>query len=220
MPSDPIKHVVLLVLENRSFDQMLGSLKQLYPELDGVSKDNKNIDNDGAIYHQDETEERQMSLDPHHEIQWVSEQLANDNGGFVKNFSKMYPTSSNQDRQFVMSYYPVNFLPALHVLAQEFTVCDQWFSSLPGPTWPNRFMMLTGTSMGRVNMPDDGTHKKDLNGYFQQNQDTIFDRLTDKGIHWKSYFHDIPQSWALEHQRFPHNIARYFWHGSERPCFG
>jgi phospholipase C len=72
-------------------------------------------------------------------------------------------------------------------------------------------MMLTGTAMGRVNMPDDGTHKADLAGYFQQSQDTIFDRLTDEGIHWKCYFDDIPQSWTLDHQRLPHNAARYFY---------
>jgi phospholipase C len=110
-----------------------------------------------------------------------------------------------------MGYYPKDFLPALHALAQDFTICDHWFASLPGPTWPNRFFALTGTSMGRVNMPDDGTHKADLPGYFQQDQDTIFDRLTEKGIHWKVYFHDIPQSWVLAQQRKPHNAARYFY---------
>jgi phospholipase C len=213
MPTDPIKHVVLLALENHSFDQMLGALKQLYPELEGVTPaaPNKNVDSDGTVYLQAPTEERQMQYDPHHEVPWVAEQLGNSNGGFVRNFSKMYPQSRPEDRQYVMGYYPVGFLPGLHALAREFTVCDHWFSSLPGPTWPNRFMMLTGTAMGRVNMPDDGTHKADLAGYFQQTQDTIFDRMTDKGIHWKCYFHDIPQSWTLDHQRQPHNAARYFY---------
>jgi hypothetical protein len=110
-----------------------------------------------------------------------------------------------------MAYYPLDFLPALHRLGREFTICDHWFSSLPGPTWPNRFFALTGTSKGRVDMPDDGTHRADLLGYFQQDQDTIFDRLTEKGIHWKAYFHDVPQSWVLQHQRQPHNAARYFY---------
>jgi phospholipase C len=213
MPVDPIKHVVLLALENHSFDQMLGSLKQLFPELEGVSADarHQNVDSDGTIYFQTAAEERQMPLDPHHEVEWVAEQMQDANGGFVRNFSKMYPQSQRQDRQNVIGYYPAGFLPGLHSLAKEFTICDHWFSSLPGPTWPNRFMMLTGTAMGRVNMPDDGTHKTDLRGYFQQTQDTVFDRLTDKGIHWKSYFHDIPQSWVLDHQRLPQNAARYFY---------
>jgi phospholipase C len=213
MPNDPIKHVVLLALENHSFDQMLGSLKEIYPELDGVTPGapNQNVDRDGTVYFQKVTEERQMPFDPHHEVSWVAEQLEGGNGGFVKNFSKMYPESKPENRQFVMGYYPLDFLPGLHQLAQHFTICDHWFSSLPGPTWPNRFMALTGTAKGRVNMPDDGTNRSDLGGYFQQDQDTIFDRLTDKGIHWKSYFHDIPQSWVLRHQRLPHNVARYFY---------
>jgi Phosphoesterase family len=60
-------------------------------------------------------------------------------------------------------------------------------------------------------MPHDGTHDADLAGHFQQDQDTIFDRLNEKGIHWKVYFHDLPQSWVLRHQRLPENAARYFY---------
>jgi phospholipase C len=192
---------------------MLGGMKKLFPELEGISlgAPHQNVDSDGTVYFQEPTNERQMPLDPHHEVQWVAEQLQDRNGGFVRNFSKMYPQSRHEDRQLVMGYYPADFLPGLHSLAKVFTVCDHWFSSLPGPTWPNRFMALTGTAMGRVNMPDDGTHKADLRGYFQQSQDTIFDRLTDKGIHWKSYFHDIPQSFVLDHQRLAQNAARYFY---------
>ena len=44
-----------------------------------------------------------------------------------------------------------------------------------------------------------------LEGWFQQKQDTIFDRLSEKGISWKIYYHDIPQSICLEHQRRPEN---------------
>jgi phospholipase C len=210
---DPIKHVVLLALENHSFDQMLGGLKALYPELDGVAPDapHANNDADGSLYIQTPTKERQMPFDPPHDVQDVAEQLGSGNGGFVKSFSKTHPDSKPDDRQFIMGYYPPDFLPGLHQLARHFTICDRWFSSVPGPTWPNRFMALTGTAKGRVSMPDDGTKKADLAGYFQQDQDTIFDRLNEKSICWKSYFHDIPQSWVLSHQRLPHNVARYFY---------
>jgi phospholipase C len=211
--ADPIRHVVMLVLENHSFDQMLGCLTAVYPNLDGIDPANvrSNQDSQGVAFSQGHTTERQMLLDPHHEVSHVATQLQNNNQGFVLDFSTSYPDSNAEARGFIMGYYPLNFLPALHSLAQEFTVCNRWFSSLPGPTWPNRFFALTGTSKGRVAMPDDGTHKADLPGYFQQDQDTIFDRLTDKGIHWKAYFHDIPQSWVLAHQRMPHNAARYFY---------
>jgi len=210
---DPIRHVVVLTLENHSFDQMLGCLKGVYPTLDGIDPDNlhSNSDGKGNTYIQSPTTERQMMLDPHHEVGHVAIQLRDGNQGFVEDFVKSYPDAPSDIIQYIMGYYPLDFLPALHALGKEFTVCDHWFSSLPGPTWPNRFFALTGTSNGRVNMPDDGTHSADLPGYFQQDQDTIFDRLTEKGINWKVYFHDIPQSWVLKHQRMPHNVARYFY---------
>lgn len=152
-----------------------------------------------------------MQIDPRHEVEHVATQLAGGNAGFVMDFATSYPESTPEVREFIMGYYPRGFLPALHALAEEFTICDRWHASLPGPTWPNRFFALSGTSMGRVNMPDDGTHKADLPGYFQQTQDTIFDRLNDAGIHWKVYFHDIPQTTVFTNQRKPHNAARYFY---------
>jgi phospholipase C len=210
---DPIRHVVLLIVENHSFDQMLGCLTSVYPKLDGIdpAAPRENQDPQGEVYRQAETTMRMMFLDPHHEVEHVAVQLSDHNGGFVRDFTECYPQSTPEARQLIMSYYPLDFLPALHALARNFTICDRWFSSLPGPTWPNRFFALTGTSSGRVNMPDDGTHKADLAGYFQQNQDTIFDRLNDAGVHWKAYFHDIPQTTVLGHQREPHNSARYFY---------
>jgi phospholipase C len=211
--SDPIRHVVALALENHSFDQMLGCLKPIFPHLEGIDPNNLRMNPDpaGKEFAQAETTERQMLLDPHHEVGHVATQLANGNGGFVLDFAQAFPASNDQSRQFIMSYYPLDYLPALHSLAKDFTICDHWFSSLPGPTWPNRFFALTGTSNGHVNMPDDGTQKADVPGYFQQDQDTIFDRLTEKGVDWKCYFHDIPQSWVLKHRRMPHNAARYFY---------
>ena len=70
MPDDPIQHVVVLALENHSFDQMLGALKAEFPELEGVTPQspNENADRDGTVYHQVPTQERQMRFDPHHEV--------------------------------------------------------------------------------------------------------------------------------------------------------
>ncbi len=212
--SDPIRHVLLLMLENRSFDQMLGCFKAVYPDLVGVdpASPGQNADSDGRIYRQAPTALRQMlKWDPHHEVEHVADQLANGNAGFVRDFSAAYPDSTLAARQQIMSYYPLDFLPALHRLARGFTICDHWHASLPGPTWPNRFFALTGTTNGRVDMPGDGTHSADLPGYFEQTQDTIFDRLNERAIDWKVYFHDIPQTTVLTHQRQPHNVARYFY---------
>jgi phospholipase C len=102
-----------------------------------------------------------------------------------------------------MAYFPLHFLYALHALAAEFTICDRWFSSLPGPTWPNRYFALTGTSLGRVTMPS-GFFNPNLHCY---NQTTLFDRLNERQIPWKVYFHDTPQSLTLVHQ-WAH-VSRY-----------
>ena len=187
--------------------------KEVYADLEGIdpARPNRNTDDTGQVFQQKVTYERQVLLDPHHEVNHVAVQLADRNGGFVKDFAQSFPTSTPDDRQFIMGYYPLGFLPALHSLAREFTICDQWFSSLPGPTWPNRFMALSGTSMGRVNMPFDGEHQVDPAGWFEQTQPTVFDRLTDKGIHWKVYFHDIPQTAVFCRQRLPENAAHYYY---------
>src|SRR5690349_7952349 len=134
--ADPIKHVIVLMMENKSFDQMLGSLTQIKPEIEGIDENilRFNLDDKGNKIYQKITTEKQMSLDPLHEVPDVLKQIADNNSGFVQDFITNYPNSSFEDRQDVMGYYPFGFLPALHALGQEYTVCDYWFSSLPGPT--------------------------------------------------------------------------------------
>ncbi|HVC08655.1 MAG TPA: alkaline phosphatase family protein [Elusimicrobiota bacterium] len=207
---DPIKHVVFLMMENHSFDQMLGIMKTVYPELEGIdpkAPPRFNLDNAGAKYEQRPTTERQMMLDPHHEAEHVQIQLAGQNGGFVKDFSTFYPASTPQDRQCIMGYYPMDFLPALHALAKEFTICDHWHASLPGPTWPNRFFVLTGTTQS-VQMFE-SSQDPELKSWLQETQDTIFDRLDERKIPWKIYYHDIPCSLLLTHQHRIKNLMKY-----------
>jgi len=208
---DPIEHVVVLMQENHSFDQMLGALTAVYPGMTGIDPSNLrvNLDDKGRSFRQMATTERQMFVDPRHEVDHVHVQMDGGNAGFVRDFAQSYPNCTAEELQFVMGYYPLDFLPALHGLARDFLICDRWFSSVPGPTWPNRFFALTGTAIGRVNMPHDGKNQEDLGGYFQQNQVTLFDRLRERKIHWRVYFHDVPVSWVLEHQREPANSAHY-----------
>ena len=217
-PDDPVKHVVLLLFENHSFDQMLGCFKQVYHDLEGVDPGKPAVNRyQGAEFKQQSTTERQMVLDPRHEVNHVAIQMQDHNRGFVEDYVRANQcrwgvSKKELDEQchFLMGYYRLDFLPALHRLAHDFLICDHWFSSLPGPTWPNRFFALSGTSSGKVNMPEDGEHGADIAGWFQQNQPTIFDHLSEKEISWKIYFHDIPQSICLVNQRKPENVARYF----------
>jgi phospholipase C len=207
---DPIEHVVLLLMENHSFDQMLGCTQALYPQVDGVgpAPQRSNPDADGTPVPQLETRALQMPLDPKHEHADVMTQLAGGNQGFVRDFAQAHPQATPADKLALMGYYPLDFLPAMHALARDFTVCDQWFSSLPGPTWPNRFFALTGTCNGRTAMPA-GLNSLEPNWYMEQTQPTLFDRLNDAGKPWKIYYYDFPCSLLLVNQRKRENLARY-----------
>ena len=82
-----IEHVVVLMLENHSFDQMLGSLSAVYPDLDGVDptkpRSNPDYPDDKRMIYQSETKLTSISLDPAHEFVNVNHQLAN-GGAFTR----------------------------------------------------------------------------------------------------------------------------------------
>jgi phospholipase C len=209
---DPIKHVIVLMLENRSFDQMLGALQKVNLDLDGTETAGPpriNLDPNGERVAQMPRADRKMKGDPRHELPNALRQLAEEggtpNGGFVRDYADSYPSSDRHEWEQVMAYFPLDALPALHKLGREFRVCDRWFSSIPGATWPNRLFFHSGTSIGRAKMPqglfDLSRHRYD--------QDTIYDRLNTRGIPWKIYYGDFPQSMLLEHQWRPQNARRY-----------
>jgi phospholipase C len=208
---DPIKHVVVLMFENHSFDQMLGCFKSLYPELEGVdpAKPFSNKDSTGHVYFQRESNDTVVSPDPMHELGHILNSLKDGNGGFVSEYQREYPKTTTEQRQRIMDYFGIGDLPALHQLASHFTICDHWYSSVPGPTWTNRFFVHSGTSVGRVKMPGGWDQNPLL--YAGYDQDTIYDRFTDKDISWKIYHGDVPQSLVLSHQQTIANSARYEW---------
>ena len=189
--NDPIKHVVVLMMENHSFDQLLGWTKSLYPNLEGVDtnnpRSNADFPNTSMRFTQSTTTETAISLDPRHENLDVLSQIEDDCGGFVSNFSRAYPSSTAEQRSQIMAYYQKGTLPAIQSLAENFTICDHWFSSLPGPTWPNRFFVHTGTSNGHVKMPS-GLYIKNEYCY---DQNTVYDELTRAEISWGIYHHGM-----------------------------
>ena len=90
-------------------------------------------------------------------------------------------------------------LPVINALAREFAVCDNWFSSMPGPTWPNRFFVLAATSGGLDDSADnlDLVSATALDGYRFENGN-VFDLLDDYCISWRIYEGDkFPVSFAL-----------------------
>lgn len=210
---DPIEHVIVLMFENHAFDQMLGIFRSIYGDVEGVDprQPHGNRDSTGRQYFQRASDDTVVDPDPRHELEHVLHQLQDGNAGFVSEYEKEYPQTTVEQRQRIMDYFDLGTLPALHALARHFTICDHWYSSVPGPTWTNRFFAYSGTSKGVVTMPD---HLTQTTYYLHYDQDTIFDRLNERGIPWRVYYGDVPLSLVLSHQRQPKNARHY--HGLSR----
>lgn len=212
-----IAHVVVLMLENNSFDRMLG----IVPGVEGVDTANlrSNPNLSGAAVTQATTTMRTMlcdpanpnskKIDPLHDLSDVLEQMSHGNTGFVTNFQRKFSQCSPGAWAEVMKYYGLGSLPVLHLLGQTFATCDHWFSSLPGPTWPNRFFVHSGTSLGHVDMPE-GIFHPNLHLY---DQDTVYDRLDTVGKTWSIYYGDVPQTLVMTH------MLGHPWHFHKMPQF-
>lgn len=163
-----IEHIVVLMMENRSFDQMLGFLEGEGLDVDGLSKAKPNLDAAGNEYASFEWGPgetapepplglRPKVLDPDHSPTGVGQQLANGNTGFVQNFAATRKDDAGQPIELAeeflrvpMGHYGAGHLPVYKHLAHNFCVCDRWHSSVPGDTWPNRLYSLAGTDAPRV----------------------------------------------------------------------
>lgn len=167
---------VILCMENRSFDHYLGSLRMLEGrDVLGLDGDETNPAPDGSLVKVwnllDFTPE-----DPPHG--W-EEAHAQWNGGKNDGFVKAHAGASQND---VMGYHVRSQIPITYALADGYAVCDRWFSSVMGPTWPNRFYLLGGTSKGqKSNLP--------VTGFT-----SITSVLDDAGISNRIYYHDA--AWA------------------------
>jgi phospholipase C len=103
------------------------------------------------------------------------------------------------DPSRVMNVFSQEQLPVLQQLANAYTVCDRWFSSLPGPTWPNRFYLHAGTSDGYCNSPttEDIISSVAINP-FQFQHNTIYHNLSNNDISWRIYHDGIPAIWSIK----------------------
>jgi phospholipase C len=176
-----IEHIVVLMLENRSFDHMLGylRLKSGRTDIDGLTGNEINY-YQGVPYKPQRMLSTTLSPNPCHDWNCVQQQLAHGNGGFIQN----YATCAGRPTQpeLVMNYYNAQDLPVFDHLPNQFCVCDRWFSSLPGPIHPTRAYALAGESAGMKQ--NSGVPA----GIF--NIPTIFDLLPDT-VTWRYYSHDI-----------------------------
>ena len=205
-----IDRVFVLMLENRSFDHMLG-----FSALTGVDVHGAPTAADGADpvlhFNVNPLDNQPLAVtatppadfalkdvdeDPGHAFKDALESLCGpgvttydptvgyppiDNSGFVAN----YVAHGCAIPERAMRCFDPEQLPVINALAREFAVCDAWFSSLPGPTWPNRFFAMAASSGGLDDSPSpaDTVASVSVGGYRFYNG-TIFDRLDDKCIPW------------------------------------
>jgi len=159
-PDPRIKHLIVLMLENRSFDHMLG-----YSQIKGVDgvwdKECSNVDKNGKKWPTTSNAEPAGELpDPGHDFADVVTQLyhpheqgdVTDLDPTMQGFVVSYDTYNKAQPQNVMNCFRPDSVRVLSTLAENFAVCNRWFSSIPGPTLPNRLFAHAGTSKGRLDL--------------------------------------------------------------------
>jgi phospholipase C len=200
--ADAIEHVVVLMLENRSFDHMLGDLGIAGVERPGRETANPLRPDDpaGPAYEaQWITGDEDVSVDPGHGYIEVMRQLtATDsleipaggltNKGFVWSYAgRLQAEGASVSRAAeIMHCSHTTRVPVLSTLAREFAVCTRWFCSLPSETWPNRLFAHAAQS---DNLVTNVVRRYEIR--------SIFDTLRDAGVSWGVYAGDIPQSAAF-----------------------
>jgi phospholipase C len=196
---DNLKHVVVLMMENRSFDHMLGGLKKKDLRINGLNGDESNPDTAGNIVkvQPNASYQGQLDHDPDHHFPGTDLQIycgaavgpgrAANMQGFIKSYATQ--NSSVNGPHAIMNYFPPEKLPILTTLATEFAVFNGWFSSIPGPTICNRAFAHYGTSFGNV----------DMNLFYvtdaaRDKIPTIYERMKAGGHTAKLYYYDQPSS--------------------------
>jgi phospholipase C len=190
-----IKHVVLLMQENRSFDHYFGTLAGVR----GFDDPNAmKLPNGKPVFYQPDPENPNGYLLPFHlntrqtsaqkipstNHGWKTQHEAW-NGGKMDNWVPAHRLADGPNGPYTMGYYRREDVPFQFALAEAFTICDAYHCSILGPTWPNRMYWMTGTID-----PDgkDGgpliSNKKPEGGL---RWTTYAERLEKAGISWKAY---------------------------------
>ncbi len=180
-----IETVIVVMMENRSFDHALGYLSRSggRADVDGIKDDawcmsQRNEGRDGAY-----PPYRLARLDipdPPHDLEAIRRQLTPPPGraewmrGFVQSYARRRPAPD--DESLVMGFYEAPDVWMLDFFAREFAICDRWFSALPTGTQPNRLMAMAGTTRRPDNAP-----------FLLDDHRLVYDWLDDRDIPWRVY---------------------------------
>jgi phospholipase C len=185
-----IEHIVIVTMENRSFDHFFGWL----PGADGRQAGLSYVDNAGVTHPTYELAPDYTGCghpDPDHS--YDQSRVAYDNGkmdGFLR---------AGSNDVFSVGYYSKPDLPFYGALAQEYLVCDRYFASILGPTFSNR-MFLWSAQTDRL---DDSISLTSL--------PTIFDRLAAAGVSHRYYFNNLPYLvlWGLKYLPWSSHFSQF-----------
>jgi phospholipase C len=196
-----IDHIVVLMLENRSFDHIFGFRNG----INGLAGNESNLvdpsqpgsgSNPTFVVDNRAPYAVLAGKGPGHSIHATNYQLCNDkagpgtglaatNNGFVRNYkdelhADRIPNPGPDVIDVVMQSFSPDKLPSINALADAFCICGNWFAEVPGPTQPNRLYMHAGTSTGFA-----------LNNWKRTlDVRTIYNNLADAGLSWATYSFD------------------------------
>jgi phospholipase C len=177
----PIKHIVVVMKENRSFDHMLGGIKKTQPAADVADSSFTNNDKNGvsvAPFHLTTT---CVGNDPDHQWNAMHSQV---DGGKMDGFVTSAASTTGGDGHFVMGYYDERDLPFYHFLASTYALSDRHFAAVRSGTFPNRDYLLLGTS--------DNVQSTQYVIWPDPAQKSIFDALDAAHVTWGVYADDHP----------------------------
>jgi len=192
-----IKHVVLLMQENRSFDHYFGTMAGVrgFDDPNALC-----LDNGKSVFHQPDSVNPEGYLLPFHldtrtssaqQIPSTSHEWAvhheSWNGGKMDQWLPAHRKADATNGPYVMGHYTRDDIPFQFALAEAFTICDEYHCSVMGPTWPNRMYWMTGTidPEGRKGGPIISNTYGSPAGYSWK---TYPERLEDAGVSWKVYY--------------------------------
>jgi phospholipase C len=183
----PVKHIVVLMMENHSYDNYLGTLAGrgdgLPADAAGVPTASNGLPNGQRVRAHQLTSTGQVGGNPTQT--WNASHISYADGSCDGFATSVWKTVPGGDPAVPLGYWTGAELPFYHGLAQTFPVADRWFCSCLGPTFPNRRFLISGTAHGLI---DDLPW--DLVDYPPAG--TIFDLLTRHGISWVNYHNVHP----------------------------
>lgn len=185
----PIDTLVVVMQEDRTFDNYFGTYSQVNPEANGwpdgfrLPRDPDNPDA-GYVEPYKLTSTRTISL-PHSE----KAMRAAFNEGAMDSFISAAEQFGAEDGGLALGYYDSEDIPFYWQLADEFVLTDNWFSSVLGPSFPNHLYLFAGTRYATSAVDPDTGEPLRYDSAPAEGMDllTIFDRLEAAGVSWKVY---------------------------------